>query len=220
MARSRCGLLGVLNPFQQHHELVAAKPCNHVAGAHTTAEPGRHLDQQGIARRMTQRVVDDLEPVEVDEQNRALPMIAARCLEREAQQLVEHGPVWQIGQVVVRGEIPDALFGSLLLLGAVKIFQRERNIRSQSLQNLNELRGKCIQLGRHEEENADSLAAAQQGQRSTRSRARDGNYAVKGATLPVCEVIVAYAGLTGAECGPRQSSSFWMRSCDSYPYGS
>lgn len=110
----------------------------------------RHLDQQGVARRVTQGIVDDLEPVEVDEENRALPPIAMRSFDRNAQQLVEHRPVWQIGQVVVGGKILDALLRLLFLVGTVEIFQRERNVAGKPLQEFNKLRRERVQLCGHE----------------------------------------------------------------------
>ncbi|MBA7716124.1 hypothetical protein ES703_125189 [subsurface metagenome] len=115
----------------------------------------------------------------------------------------------------MRGQIFNALFGSLLLVGAVEILQRERDVPGQPLQKFDELRRESVKLRGHEENDADSLTAAQQGQRRARSRACDGDDTVKGTALPVSEIIVADAGLAGPKGGSRQSSSFGMcfRNC-------
>ena len=55
----------------QHDELVAAEPRQEVLGSHGVAQLLRRELQQVIAGRMTARVVDVLELVEVDEEQRA-----------------------------------------------------------------------------------------------------------------------------------------------------
>ncbi len=87
-----------------------------------------------------------------------------RCFDRDAQQLVEHRPVRQTGQVVVGGEILDALLRLHFLVSAVEILQRERNVSGEPLQQFDKLRRKCIEFLGHEQNDADRPAAAQQGQ--------------------------------------------------------
>jgi hypothetical protein len=55
------------NPVDNDDELVAAKPGDKVAFAHASLQPIGHLNQQCVARLVPKRVVDDFEPVEVDE---------------------------------------------------------------------------------------------------------------------------------------------------------
>ena len=57
----------VVDLRQQHHELVAAEPRHDVAGTQALAQARGHLAQQHVAGLMPQRVVDDLEAIEVDE---------------------------------------------------------------------------------------------------------------------------------------------------------
>ena len=57
-------------PAQQHGELVAAEPGERVAAAQRAAQPGGDLAQQPVAVVVAERVVDLLEPVEVDQQQR------------------------------------------------------------------------------------------------------------------------------------------------------
>ena len=57
---------------QQHRELVAAEAGKHVAGAvQLLAQPGGHQPQQVVAGVVPEAVVDLLEPVEVQQQQRA-----------------------------------------------------------------------------------------------------------------------------------------------------
>ena len=54
-------------------EFIAAVPADHGAGRCRGPQPGRHRDQQLITKRVTQAVVDCLEPIKVDEdENRAV----------------------------------------------------------------------------------------------------------------------------------------------------
>jgi hypothetical protein len=52
---------------EDNDEFVTAEPRHHVAIAHATAKPFGDLDQQGVTGRVPKRVVDHLEPVEIDE---------------------------------------------------------------------------------------------------------------------------------------------------------
>ena len=72
---------------QQHRELVAAEPAQHVALAQAALQALPHQLQQRIARRMAKRVVHQLELVEVEEHHGDVPAAATaerqRLLERE-----------------------------------------------------------------------------------------------------------------------------------------
>src|ERR1700738_869885 len=59
----------VLLVFLDDGEFVAAETGQHVGIAQRRTQPLRDLDQQLVARRMPQRVVDVLEPVEVEHQD-------------------------------------------------------------------------------------------------------------------------------------------------------
>ena len=83
---------------------------------------------------MSQRIVDYLEPVEVDEQQGELPLVARGGIDRAAKHAVEHFPVRQIGQAVVRRQILDPLVGLGLFVGAVEILQCKRHVVDEPLQ--------------------------------------------------------------------------------------
>ena len=60
-----CGL----DPRQDHRELVASEPGQHVGAAQAGAQRVAHAGDQLVADRMAERVVDVLEVVEVDRQD-------------------------------------------------------------------------------------------------------------------------------------------------------
>ena len=94
-------------PGKHRLEFVAAEPADLAVVAHHRLQPLRDLAQQRVADRVAERVVDVLEAVEVDQEQRAalLPMggVAQRFLER----LAHHRAVGQAGQRVEAGEAGD-----------------------------------------------------------------------------------------------------------------
>ena len=53
---------------QQDRELISAEPSNKIAIAEKPPDIRRRFDKQGISCRIAQRIVDDLEGVEIDKQ--------------------------------------------------------------------------------------------------------------------------------------------------------
>ena len=72
------------------HELVAAETRRRVAFSRTSAEPRRHLLQQLVAGLVPQRVVDDLEAIEIEEQPANGRRVRRACAIAWLQQLAEH----------------------------------------------------------------------------------------------------------------------------------
>ena len=86
----------------QHQELVAA-PAEHVVGLADVADQERRdLAQHAVAGLVAERVVDALEPVDVDEQQRQRDAVAAVPLELAADDFVEEPAVAAAGQRVGR----------------------------------------------------------------------------------------------------------------------
>ena len=67
------------------------------------------FDQQRVTRRMAERVVDDLELVEVEAMQREQAAAAFGSAEQMFELLLEHRAVRQPGQHVVERELCDAL---------------------------------------------------------------------------------------------------------------
>ncbi|MGY2939147.1 hypothetical protein ACVWZ6_008749 [Bradyrhizobium sp. GM6.1] len=72
--------------IEDHYELVAAEPRHHVACAQGTTQPVGHFEQEQVAGLVAQRIIDDLETIEVDEQHRKALIVALRLVDRLMQQ--------------------------------------------------------------------------------------------------------------------------------------
>ena len=79
------GGVGIFDPLHRHHELVSAEPSHQVALASRSAQTFRDLLEQGIARRVTQVVVDRLEAVEVEEEKADAGSVPLGILKRQFQ---------------------------------------------------------------------------------------------------------------------------------------
>ena len=87
LARGVVHVLGELR--QQHHELIAAEARDHVVLASHVLQATRDRLQQRVADRMAERVVDALELVHVDEQQRAAAAAPRRSREAGLETLGE-----------------------------------------------------------------------------------------------------------------------------------
>ena len=67
-AGGRCQRVGPV--LQEHRELVATESGDGVPAAHRPSQAFRRAHQEGVAGGVAQRVVDNLEVVEVEEQDR------------------------------------------------------------------------------------------------------------------------------------------------------
>ena len=85
---------------QDQRELVAAEARDHVRLARAQADDAGRFDQRAAPEQMAVRVVDRLEPVEIDEQQRQRPAAARRALGLAAQHLREIARVVQLRQIV------------------------------------------------------------------------------------------------------------------------
>ena len=86
-----------------------------VSLAHARLQPLRHRLQQPVAQAVAERVVDDLEAVEVQEEHAQPLLLAVGLRDGDVQAVVEEQPVGQTGEDVVVGEALDLLFGALPL---------------------------------------------------------------------------------------------------------
>jgi hypothetical protein len=98
--RELLGGLRALDARQQDGELVTAEPRDGVGAAHRAAQPFGHRLQHHVAVGVAERVVDLLEPVEVDEHEG--DAAGCRTVERRIGPLPQQRPVGQAGERVVQ----------------------------------------------------------------------------------------------------------------------
>src|SRR5262249_59408399 len=92
------GLVVVLRPERQDDELVPADPRDGVARAHDVFETPCERAEDGVARAVAAQVVDVLEPVEVDDDERERLAVPARAPERLLDPVLEQDTVREARQ--------------------------------------------------------------------------------------------------------------------------
>jgi hypothetical protein len=102
-----------LRPFHRLSELVAAQARQRVLAAQRVAQALGDRAHQRVARRVAERVVHQLEAVQVDAQQRELRAAARRGEDRLADAVAHQHAVGQPGEDVARGEELDARLGLL-----------------------------------------------------------------------------------------------------------
>ena len=86
---------------EQHGKLIPAHAPDEPPIADASPQPGRALYEQFVARGMSKRVVDFLEPIKVDQQQ-GQPRAAFQCAPTGfVEHLLKHGPVRQPGQGIM-----------------------------------------------------------------------------------------------------------------------
>ena len=101
----RVNVLGALDAVLHDGELIAAEARDEVLGADRLAQPIRDALQELVADQMSQRIVDALELVDVDIEDRELGVFGLQ--QQFLRVALEQRPVRQIGQRVVMGEMLD-----------------------------------------------------------------------------------------------------------------
>ncbi len=74
---------------EHDHEFVSALAAHCVRTPHCSRQPLAHLLQQFVADRMTQRVVDVFEPIQVEKKQCALAAVAPRQRDRLVEAVVQ-----------------------------------------------------------------------------------------------------------------------------------
>ncbi len=104
------GVVGGMDVLLEHHEFVAAEPRHEVLRPQHLAQPVGDGAQQLVAAGMTERVVDLLELVEVDEQQRRQLLGVMRNRQQTLDLVAEIDPVGQRRQFVVARQMADPGF--------------------------------------------------------------------------------------------------------------
>ena len=95
----------------QDRELVAAEAGHRVAGAHGLLQPRGDCGEKLVAGRVSQRVVDELELVEVEEEDGDRSLLVPRASQRVLETVEEEVAVRQAGEGIVEGVVAVSLLG-------------------------------------------------------------------------------------------------------------
>src|SRR6202007_417802 len=87
--------------IDQNHELIAPEPRGGVDRAHCTLQPLRYLAQQIIARTVTEGVVDELEAIEIDHEQREFMSLPVRLGDRLRHAVIEQQAVGKASERIV-----------------------------------------------------------------------------------------------------------------------
>ena len=82
----------------QHPKFVATKPRQHVLLAHARLQDPGKLAQQSIAGYVPAGVIDDLELIQIEIEQRVLDTLLADAFQGAQQPLLESAPVGQAGE--------------------------------------------------------------------------------------------------------------------------
>src|SRR5205085_11215203 len=110
------GIVEVLKVIQKNRKLVAAKPRDRVVRAQTTFELARNRDEQLVADRVAETVVDHLEAVEVEKENGEVVFgMALGLFDGEAQMICEEQAIGQARQRICERVLAQTLLSLFAL---------------------------------------------------------------------------------------------------------
>ena len=113
------------NTGEHDDELVTPEAGDDVAFSHRVLDPLRDLDQQCVASRMSKRVIDGLEAVQVDEHDGHFHAITVRGQQCLLKALIQAETVEQPGEVIMMRQTADVLFRRL----AFRNIHKARNVK-------------------------------------------------------------------------------------------
>ncbi len=105
------GIPSVLHIVQDQRELVAADACQRVRLPEARFHPLRHLAEEYVAHAVTQAVIDQLESIQIDIEQRYLPVLAPRLGHAVRQPIRQQPAIGQAGQIVHQRHMLQPGFG-------------------------------------------------------------------------------------------------------------
>ena len=127
-------LVGVGEPTtrEDDRELVAAHPAGDVGRADDVADPLGRLREHGVAGEVPDPVVDRLEVVEVEDDQREAAVVAVRARDLARERLVEVAPVVEARERVEVGQLPR-------LAEAARVVDRRAGALARALELVDDL---------------------------------------------------------------------------------
>ena len=127
-----CDRLGVVRPvdvLQEHHEFVTSESGDRIRLAYAELQPARDFPQQQIPACVSEGIIDPLEIIDVDVQDRQGALLSDASRDCGSDAVLEQASVRQTGEFVVLGSTKQ--FG--LHLRAV---DRNRNLLGNEMKQL------------------------------------------------------------------------------------
>ena len=118
------GLLA-LDVLAEHDELVTGEACDGVLGTGDAEEPAGDGDEELVANVVAELVVDELEVVEVDEQDRHRRLAPSRAGQGLREPVHQQAPVGKVGQGIVERPVHEVLLGALPARQVLHLPQQE-----------------------------------------------------------------------------------------------
>ena len=81
---------GGIDAIEQHAKLVAANPRNQIGAAQLRLQQRRDMPDRGIAGGMAMRVIDGLEAVDINKEQRGVRAMPLRLCERDRKRTDQH----------------------------------------------------------------------------------------------------------------------------------
>ena len=122
----RLDVLGRSGRIEDHHEFVSAEPHAKIRCAAGAAHPLRGFDEHQVAGRMPEGVVDLLEPVEIELQDRQPFVSAMRAFEQGLEMVGQECAIVQACQAVMDGDVGHRVAGRDQFLRAMPHDLRHR----------------------------------------------------------------------------------------------
>ena len=144
-------------------ELVAGQAADGVVGPDHGPEPFRDRQEHAVAGRVAERVVDQLEAVEIGEEHGhppARPVRTGQCL---VEAVEDEAAVGQPGQRVVGGLVHGVVEGAAHPVDGGRVVEGERGVLGEGEEHLLLGGGVVAGLERSDEEAADDGAVAVDG---------------------------------------------------------
>lgn len=111
--------------LQDDRKLISGQPGDELIGPHRRPEPVGESAEQRVARIMTERVVDQLEIVDVEHEQRKAA-VSLRRLRQAIEFILENDAVGQARQWIMIGHPHRTLFGGLLVRNVPRHDQKAR----------------------------------------------------------------------------------------------
>src|SRR5690625_3732863 len=140
LAGARGQRIDVVDPGDGQHELITTEPAGKLLAARAFQHALSYLGQDHVAGRMTERVVDDLEAVQVDEQHRHLRVSTLGMLQHLGDLLAESGAVAQSRQRV------EARIGGRLAVPVMTALERGERAEGWTQQRQNRQQQQLVEV--------------------------------------------------------------------------